>query len=191
MATTIYATATDHINKHPYDVMVQAHFAGIHRLVEQKIFLSPIYEAFDSNALQKSKITIAKMVELFISKSSFNVIEDKDVLYILHQIDCYVEEVYHLKNDDKVQKYIEQILKLRERIYFLFRRVLNLHPQWKQAYQQQIGVFQIISQLYGKNHDLPETLLEDLRICPTIKFHEKSKKLNTPLPPHGQIVYDV
>ena len=192
----IYATATDHVNNHVYDVMVQPHFVGVPRLVEEGLFFAPFYEPYDHILKQKSKITIAKMVELFISNSSFDIIEDRDVLYILHTIDSYVEEVYHLRTDDTVGKYIEKILKLRARIYTLFRIVLNRHPQWKQAYQKQIGVFEILRTLYsplGGLPDLPETLLEQLRICPTIREHEASekaqKKETSPEP--RKMIYDV
>lgn len=177
--TNLYITATEHINKHPYEVMIQPHIAISFGPKFNGKHIAPLYEPFDAAALQKSRISIAKMVEYFVSKSSFTIINDRDVIEILHQIDAYVAEVYGEKSvNPEIEKYLEKILKLRDRIYFLFRRVLNLHPQWKTAYHQQIGVFNVMAELYraiGMQIAVPETLMESLRICPTIREYEKLK----------------
>lgn len=196
MTGIIYTSATEHINKHGYDVLLQPYAVKIHREVELGIFKTPIYEAMDHTVKQKSKISIAKMVELFISKSSFDIIDDHDVLDVLHHIDAYVEEVYPLKaSNPAIEKYLEKILQLRSRMYFLFRRVLNKHPQWKQAYQRQVGIFQVMAELYkplNVNIDLPETLLDELQICPTIRQNTKTpSSKNIDLTTPGQVVYDV
>lgn len=199
MATILYASATDHINKHPYDVYVQAHFSGIHPEVERGIFKTPIYEPMDPNAKQRSSITISKMVELFTSKSSFDIAKDQDVVAILHHIDSYVEEIYPMKDRDAaIQPYIDKIINLRGRIYLLFRRVMNLHPEWRKAYSGQVGVFQIIVDLYrplGLKLDLPETLIEELRYCPTIRAAQRAESTKAMTSPGGfpmeQVIYDV
>lgn len=189
----IYITATDHINNHPYEVMVQAHTT----VNFSNKNTAPFYEPMDHTIPQKSRIPISKMVEYFISRSSFTIIHDKDVLEILHQIDAYVKEVYPLKNiNSEVEAYLEKILKFRERIYFLFRRVLNNHPQWKDSYKEQVGVFGVISELYssiGMKVDVPESLMEDLRICPTVREYEtqKSKEIMQQPVQHGGGIYDV
>ncbi|CAM6031536.1 unnamed protein product, partial [Sphagnum compactum] len=61
------------------------------------IFFAPIYEAFDPNLPQRSMITIAKMIEYYISRVSFTILNDYDILLILHQIDAYVAEVYPMR----------------------------------------------------------------------------------------------
>lgn len=189
----VYITATEHINKRPYPALIQAHLAVNFGPKGH----APFYEPFDSNSMQRSAITIAKMVELFTSKSSFIIVNDMDVIEILHQIDAYIAEVYPLKDrDEAVDKYIERILLLRDRIYFLFRRILNLHPQWKESYQDQVGVFSVMAELYrsiGVNIELPESLMEDLRMCPTIRHSAKTKAQEIRAKPiqHGPGIFDV
>lgn len=190
--SNIYASATAFINNHPYDVMIQAHLT----VKFSSKGLAPIYEPYDPNILQKSKIPIAKMVELYTSKSSFTIINDMDVIDILHRIDAYVAEVYPLKSmNTEVETYLSRILTLRDRIYFLFRRVLNHHPQWKTSYQNRPGIFNALSILYGAigiKLDLPESLMEDLRICPTIREYEKSKMQDLMAQPiKERVVYEV
>jgi hypothetical protein len=197
MTVIVYASATDHINLHPYDVMVQPHFISLHKEVEKGTFKHPIYEAFDPNLKQKSRITINKMVELYISKSSFDIFDDKDVLSVLHHIDAYVEEVYPLKaTNEEVSRYIDRILELRSRIYFLFCRVLNAHPLWKAVYEQRRGIFSIIAEIYGPMGmatDLPETMLKELRMCPTIRTVQKLERQAQmeSATPTGPMRYDV
>ena len=173
-----YATATDHLNKCPYDVLVPPHFAvKVTKEVEAGLFHTPFYEPIDAFALQKSKITIAHMIELSATQARFIVIDDKDVLSILHHIDLYIQEVLPLRDRPEVKKYIEKILPFRQRTYFLFRRIMNKHPQWKEAYSHREGVFDVLAKLYrglGVSVNLPETLLEELRECPALRDLEKS-----------------
>lgn len=175
----VYATSTDHINKCPYDVLVPPHFAiKIAKEVETKVFHAPFYEPIDSLALQKSKITIAHMVELTATQSRFIVLHDEDVLSILHHTDAYIQEVLPLRDRPEVKKYIDRVLPFRQRTYFLFRRIMNNHPQWKEAYSQREGVFDVLARLYrgmGVSVNLPETLLEELRECPALREIRQSE----------------
>ena len=170
----LYATATDHINNHPYAVYLPPHVLDIHKQVIGGDLFAPLYEASDTNLKQKSMIPIAKMVELSISETSFTVINDYDILLILHQIDAYVEEVYPLRSDPRIMPYIERILKLRSKVYLVFRRVLNWHPQWKSAYSHGNDIFGTILNLYksiGISVGVPQGLLDDLVVCPTVRNH--------------------
>jgi hypothetical protein len=179
-STTLYPSATAHINHHPYTAMIPPYIQIIPRVIETGIFFAPLYEAFDDKVPQRAKLTIAKMVEFVSSKTTFTIIDDYDVLAILHQIDAYVEEVYPLRADERVKTYLDKILLLRQRIYTVFRRVLNRHPQWKQAYIGEEDIFTIMRQLYrpfGIELGIPATLLEELALCPTIRAN--------PTPSHG------
>lgn len=170
-STTLYPTATDHINKHPYTILVPPHVFDIHKDIQQGNLFAPPYEAFDSNIPQRARATISDMVTYVITNTTFTIVNDYDVLVILHQIDAYVEEVFHLRDNKTVATYIERILRLRARIYVLFRRVLNRHPQWKTSYMHEQGIFSFLSQLYGSigvKADLPQTILDRLSVCPTI-----------------------
>lgn len=172
--TIIYASATDHINKHTYPATIPPYTFNIHPSVIKKDLFAPPYEVFDQNLPQKAMITIADMVSFVISNTTFTIINDYDVLAILHQIDSYVEEVYPLRMTKTVSEYIERILKLRVRIYTLFRRVLNRHPQWKAAYNHGDGIFKILLDLYsplGMTVDVPNAMLDELSVCPTIRAH--------------------
>ena len=168
----IYISATDHINKHPYQVTVPPYIFSIHKPILSGDLFAPMYESFDSNMAQRAMITISKMVELNISSTSFTIIDDYDVLLILHQIDAYVGEVYPLMSDKAVAAYLERILKLRVRIYTIFRRVLNRRPQWKLAYSHGDNIFGIIAKLYrsiGISMDAPLAPFEELAMCPTVR----------------------
>ena len=169
----LYRSATEHINKYPYAVLVPPHFAvKIGNEIESGLIKAPFYQPDDDRAVQRSRITIAHMVELFESKMPFTVIEDSDVLSILHHIDAYVEEIKPIYYQPEIKTYVGKILKLRDRIYFLFRRVMAIHPQWKTAYQDQQGIFDVLSSLYaamGYQGTLPDTLLEELRQCPAMR----------------------
>ena len=175
MASIIYATATDHVNLHPYSVSVPAHFATvIHRSVEEGNLFAPIYEPFDSRQQQSSMITIAKMVEFVISSTTFTITKDYDVLEILHQIDAYIDEVFPMINDKIVSTYVDRVLRLRSRIYVLFRRILNRRPQWQSAYGHENTLFEMLAEVYrplGVSFKSPQTLFEDLVVCPTVKKH--------------------
>ena len=165
MANIVYQSATDHINKHTYAVTVPPYVSGVHKQVLNGELFTPVYEAFDPFLFQRSRISISNMVSFNISKTPFTIIDDHDVLEILHQIDAYVEEVYELRHNKEISIYIEKILKLRPHIYKHFRRILNKHPQWYQAYDQGEGLFGTLQKLYkplGIEVDLPKPLLEEL-----------------------------
>ena len=170
----IYKTATEHINRHPYKVLIPPHVMGIHAAVLNKQLFTPIYEPFDAHLSQSSMIPIAKMVEFVVSNTTFTIVEDYDVLAILHQIDAYVAEVYPLKIDKAISDYLQRILKLRQRVYPLFRRVLNRRTAWKEAYSQDTGLLfemQKLYQLLGLPANGPKPFFEELEICPTLREH--------------------
>ncbi len=182
----IYATATEHVNRHIYRVLVPGYHQSIHRTVELGIFKTPIYEPFDDREFQHSAMTIANMVECVIGRVSFKIINDQDVLHILHHIDAYVEEVFPLRGTKEVQIYIEKILNLRTHVYRMFRFVLNRHEDWKVAYTKGVGVFDFIRELYtaiGISVDAPATLISTLAICPTIRrqndYEAKTKTVSS------------
>jgi hypothetical protein len=175
----IYLSATDHINKHPYCVHAPAYIQSIHKPIIAGDLFAPIYETFDTNQQQRMMIPIAKMVELSISNTIFTIIDDYDVLLILHQIDAYVKEVYQLISDKQVSSYVDRILKLRIRIYTLFRRVLNRRPDWKKAYGHGKNLFGMIEQLYqglGITMNTPSAPLDELAMCPTVRAHSDQFK---------------
>jgi len=171
----IYATATDHINKHPYKLLIPPHVLSIHREALAGDLFAPFYESNDHRQFQRAMMPIARMVEFNISKTTFTIVDDYEVLEILHQIDAYVQEVLPLMRVDKsVVSYVEKILRLRARIYQLFRRVLNLHPDWKKVYSHGQNIFGVIVNLYrllGISVDAPQALLDELSICPTVRSY--------------------
>jgi len=222
MGIIVYPTATDHINKHPYVVFLPPHAQDIPEDVGRKwpvrtssIYVvggapyrirtrtaqtpSPFYEQFDEKLDQRSLITISRMVTLLMSNTPFTIADDYDVLVILHQIDAYVAENYALRSEPAIMSYFEKILKLRTRIYELFKRVLNRHPQWKTAYTEEHGLFGFIRQLYQPlniTFDMPNTLIEELAICPTVRDHpEIFSKLHpqktSNVSQDGRLKYDV
>lgn len=218
----LYPTATDHINKHPYGVMLPPHALDVPvetgrrrppvtaltmisgTLVQRTRHTiattpGPIYEPFDERLSQRARVTIAHMVTLVMSETPFTILDDYDVLTILHQIDAYVAETYPLRSEPAVTAYFERILKLRSRIYALFRRVLNHRPQWKTAYTEEQGLLGVLRDLYrsfGMSGGLPQTLLDDLEICPTVRDHpEDFSKLRpaaaSPVLGDGRLRYNV
>lgn len=190
----LYPTATDHINKQTYSVLVPPHVMGIHKLVMEGVLFAPIYEAFDHNQPQTTKATIADMVSYVVSKTTFTIIDDYEVLVILHQIDAYVAEVYPLSTDPTISSYIEKILRLRSRVYSVFRKVLNRHPQWKTAYSDDGDVFSVITRLYqtiGISADAPQNLLEELVVCPTIRNNTKHLDAATKKTTGQRLIYNV
>lgn len=188
--TILYASATDHINKHIYYVTVPGYYQDVHRETETGQLFAPVYEPFDSRAEQRAAITIARMVDLMIGRVPFTILDDKDVVQILHHIDAYVEEVFALRGDARITSYITKIIELRGFIYKLFRRVLNLHVEWKKAYSGNQGVFEIIQALYapfGIPTDIPAGLLDALVICPTLRLHaEHERHITQTTPPSLQ-----
>jgi hypothetical protein len=218
----IYLTATEHINQQPYAVLIppyvlDVHDAAtaqesptrIHTTVSQTLVLAqrvkiktlkmpaPVFEALDQNLRHRAMITINKMVEFSISRTTFTIVEDYDVLVILHQIDAYVEEVYHRLDDKAFSSYVDRLLALRERIYALFRRTLNYHPQWKTAYSHGDDIFGFLLRLYqplGIRIDTPQSLLDELVLCPTVRAHPDkfATGVTSPPPPSdGRIAYNV
>ncbi len=174
--TNIYPTARDHINKQTYDAMVAPSVFPIHPLIQDGTFSTPFYEPFDHRLPQKSKITIATMVEYAISQVEFTIIDDHDVVVILHQMDAYIEETWVLRGQAAVRSYLNKMLTLRERFYVLFRRVMNRHPQWKQAYIGEQDILSYMREIYqalGFIINTPDTLLAALQICPTVRAQKQ------------------
>jgi hypothetical protein len=194
----IYATATDHINKHPYKLLVPPHVLAIHREALIGDLFAPLYESYDHKQPQRAMMPIARMVEFVISKTVFTIVDDYEVLEILHQIDAYVEEVLPLMRGDKaVASYVEKILRLRVRIYQLFRRVMSLHPDWKKVYSHGQNIFGVITQLYqllGLSVDAPQNLFEELSICPAVRSHPEfftTGAIPNNKPTGTRVAYDV
>jgi len=193
----IYASATDHINNHPYMVTVPPYIQKLPTPVLRREIISPIYEAFDDKLPQRSMITIAKMVELYTTKTPFTILEDYDVLLILHQIDAYVSEVCGIvREHHDVQIYVQKILRFRDRIYKLFLRVLNHHPQWKSVYNHKKNIFDTISELYkslGLSVDTSLSLIEELSISPAVREYPDrfATQLNRNIPSDGRVGYSV
>lgn len=145
----IFATATDHFNIHVYACMIpQYYMSDIPQIVKDGFLTTPIYDSEDTKAMGRSLITISRMVQLKITKVPFQIIRDRDVLEILHAIDNYLKEVNKL-DDPVVKKYIKNVLQLRPDIYHNFRKILNRHPVWKEAYMGQTPMVSTLTSLYG------------------------------------------
>jgi hypothetical protein len=170
----IYLTATDHINKHPYKVMVPPSVQIIPEVVLTGKLFAPIYQAFDPNMMQHGMYPIAQLVEFCITDTPFIIQDDYDVLKILHQIDAYMVEVFPLRGNPEVSAFMTRILQCRAKIYVVFRRVLNRRPNWKTLYDHQDNIFGAIAKLYqssGMTISMPQTMFEELAICPVVRAH--------------------
>lgn len=176
----IYRSATDFVNEYLYKVLIPPHLLKLPTAIETGYLKTPFYVPEDPSALERSRLTIANMIELFSTNSHFVISEDKDVLSILHNLDCYIEEVLPLKNQiPNIDAYMKKATNFRNRTYELFRRILNRHPQWKESYSQRDGIFDILAKLYSfsnKDINLPDTLLEQLRVSPALQNYEQDRE---------------
>ena len=166
----LYSSATEHINKHQYDVLVPGYYTAppqsapsaqmvvsrmcgnlmMSKSTYEETPIPPIFVSDDPHAFYKSKKAIYEMVDMMSSKVPFTITHDHDVLDILHSIDAYIEEAHPSASiNQEVASYMGKIIILRKRIYTLFRRVLNRHPDWKEKYREQEGITAIIEQMYN------------------------------------------
>lgn len=188
----VYATATEYFNKQTFDCLVpQYYIPDIPDIIKSGFLSTPIYDPGELQSMGRTGVSASLMVKFKLTKVPFIIVNDKDVLHVLHIIDNYLEEVGDLP-DPTVQKYIENVLKLRPDIYKLFRSKLEEHPVWKEAYMGQNQMAKAVTSIYemlgmSTNAVDPIEMLRD----PPIKIKEKETNKTDMSSTFGHTRYDV
>ena len=131
----IYATAADHINFHPYAVLVSPSYSPV--LPEAFVLgeLEPIYQNPTPAHPVRAMMPIKYLIDIHSTNNTFSVIDPIDVIRIFHSIDAYLYEIKDtIQANPAVKQYAEKVLNLRKDAYKNFVRVLNHNPEWKEAY---------------------------------------------------------
>lgn len=144
----IYLTAADHINHHPYQLMVPAYYAPVGDAVLSGE-VAPIYQPIDGHVRGVAWMPIKQMVIMYNTGVGFDLVKEMDIATILHQIDAYLEEVYETaKVDERVRQYLIRIKPLRDRFYICFLRLLNKHPELKKIYSgEDKGIMKLLQEM--------------------------------------------
>jgi len=183
----IYNSFTDHINMALYDLRVPSTTANVPQAVLDGDFLAmpsvldsffcnhdEIDEADEETGLLRTvyedisetfftRRTINNMVQFNKSKILFTIVNDMDVLYILHNIDGYLREIKNLLNETEVREYVRDLIFLRENIVTLAKRVLNIHKDWKEKYIKNTNAATAIAMFSGEN---PDDIISAIFACP-------------------------
>ena len=136
MSNRVYASATEHINKHPYDVLIPLSYGRIPDAVADGTF-HPIHDDNDPKALYRSRLPIANFIDMHHTKVTFQYIKDEDILEIQHMLDAYLEEVsVSAMTNEAVTNYIKKVIPYRAEHNKCFLKCLNRHPDWKRQYKE-------------------------------------------------------
>jgi len=178
----IYATATDHLNCHPYALKVPAHYQP-HLASEflDGTFHAPFFDEPDPRALVRNMLPIKYMVSMFQQKVVFAFVEEKDTAEVLFAIDNYLMEVADLRLQDKaVAAYVNDVLQLRRAIYKEFAKVMGRHPEWHKQYDTRPEVMKLLDKLYSGNSNSshPVAALERPPVAELPIMRPLNEKLN-------------
>lgn len=131
----VYLSAAEHINNHPYLVLVSSSYAPNFPTAYLDGSLEPIYQNPTPDYPVRSMLAIKYLIDLFITNQRFIVVDEMDVIRIFHSLDAYLIEVADTAQiHAAVRRYAETVLKFRVEAYKNFVRTLNRHPDWKAAY---------------------------------------------------------
>lgn len=134
----IYASATDHFNLRGFKINRPAYYDPA--VQSCKAITSgevrPIYMPDVPDARVYSLMPCCDLMDMAVSRVPFEIINDRDVLEILHTCDNYLMEI---RQQVEAGSYLhvsvaKNVAILRSKIYRLFRTVLNRHPDWKEKY---------------------------------------------------------
>ncbi len=151
----IYTSASAHVNTHPYDLITPVYYNGGQPIEYLTGEVAPIYNPIYSDAQVRSRWPIKNMIDMFITKTPFIIVHDRDVVAIFHTLDNYLLEVQDSVklNITEVVEYVKKILSFRVVMYDRFRKVLNKNPEWKKAYWSgEDGVklvFELLNKIFG------------------------------------------
>ena len=137
----VYINPADHLNEYTYRVGVPAY--AIRQPNEYYTEeLAPLAKPFDASDRTETRMCIARLLQLFESKTPFIITRDVDVVEIFHRIDAYLEAMQTrvMDGDGQYISYCRRLVEFRKVFYRrLFLKVLNKHPDWKQAYAGEGG----------------------------------------------------
>lgn len=112
--------------------------------------VDPIYTPMFADARTRSMITIAQMIDMYVTKVQFEIPTDRDVMTIFHSLDSYALEVERMvsEGNQEVIRYLRKVYDFRSVMYQRFRRVLNLHPDYKEAYYKGTEKIKLLFDLF-------------------------------------------
>lgn len=106
-----------------------------------RYFPKPVFTPEASREVRMN-LTIAHLIDLHSTQKYFKIMNDRSVLEIFHTVDSYLKEIRPLISDGNqaVIIYAQKTIAFRQDLFKLVRRLLNLHPDWKEAYWGGMGV---------------------------------------------------
>lgn len=135
----IYFSAQQHFNERKYKINQPAYYAT--QAAQSKAIytdgIKPIYEPIVPEAKVYAMVPICDMVDMAISRVPFQILQDRDVVEILHMIDNYLLEVrVPIESGNGVfVRYAHNVIILREQIFKIFRSVMHRHKDWRAKYE--------------------------------------------------------
>ncbi len=193
----IYTSAADHVNNHPYLVLVSSNYNPIMPQPYLTGELEPIYNNPTPNHPVRANLPLKNLIDLHSTQQSFQVIHDLDVIKIFHSIDAYLLEIKDsIAINPSVRLYVEKVLLLRANAFTNFARMLNRHPEWKAAYAQGSEPLLQLLELFSAPNTIRRKLLDPIEQLrdPPVRLPDinsnstgtKSNQLsnNTPMPYH-------
>ncbi|CAM6000869.1 unnamed protein product [Sphagnum balticum] len=105
----------------------------------------------DENAQEYAPQPICNMIDMCATRTSFTICQDKDIVEILHYVDAYIAEAkFSAEHREDVRLYLKKVLFFRQKLYPLFNRILNRHPEWREAYTGKSTMAALMTELAAK-----------------------------------------
>lgn len=132
----LYFKVEDYIDRRPYDVAIPDGYRNIpvHDPDVMKYFGDLFMPNVGHTFLTPSKVTIRKMIDLYTSQIEFEIINDIDVLDIMHYLNAYFEKTYDKREIPEYKVYYAIAMPYYNWIRSRATIVLNKHPDWKKSY---------------------------------------------------------
>lgn len=132
----IFASPADHITNHTYKVLVPPSHNALtqHELNGDIAPMFAIHE-MNTDLLTQSRQTIYSLVEMILTKTMFQIVDDYDLVEIMYVNEAYINEMREtVKRDTKAADFVRGVIAFRQAMYRSYFRAVKRHPDWLEAF---------------------------------------------------------